>query len=53
MDLPIRLWLVNVVLRQFAAYRMQLFLYLKASGHPELGTSDCWMGKDADPATGM
>ena len=27
------------------AYRMQLFLQVKASGAPQLGTSDCWQGK--------
>ncbi len=27
-----------------AAYRMQLFLYLKAAGNHELNTQDCWFG---------
>lgn len=26
-----------------AAYKMQLFLYLKLSGQPELDTMDCWV----------
>jgi hypothetical protein len=32
------------------AYRMQLFLYAKASGASELTTSNCWGGRDAPPA---
>jgi hypothetical protein len=31
------------------AYRMQLFLYLKACGREELGTMDLWAGVDAVP----
>lgn len=35
-----------------AAYRTQLFLYLKACGREELGTSNLWRGVDAPtPAT--
>jgi hypothetical protein len=37
---------VNLVLCGFAAYRMQLFCYLKASGREELNTVNLWMGKD-------
>ena len=33
-----------------AAYRTQLFLYLKACGRHELGTSNLWGGVDAAPA---
>jgi hypothetical protein len=44
-------YLVNAVLGGFAAYRMQLFLYLKACGREELGTSNLWGGADA-PAEG-
>lgn len=44
-------YLVNSVLCGCAAYRTQLFLYLKACGHEELGTSDLWRGVDA-PADG-
>jgi hypothetical protein len=46
MKQPRRLWLVAVVLRQLTAYRMQIFLYLKANGHSELNTSNLWSGQD-------
>jgi hypothetical protein len=39
-------FLVNSVLSGFAAYRMQLFCYLKACGREELSTVDLWMGTD-------
>lgn len=39
--------LVTMVLCGYAAYRTQLFLYLKASGRPELGTMNLWAGIDA------
>jgi hypothetical protein len=39
--------LVNAVLCGCAAYRTQLFLYLKASGREELGTMNLWAGLDA------
>lgn len=29
-------------LRWLIGYRMQLFLYLKAAGNPQLGTAECW-----------
>jgi hypothetical protein len=34
--------LVNYPLKWLTAYRMQLFLYLKAAGAPELATPDLW-----------
>lgn len=37
--------LIEMVLKQYAAYRMQLFLYAKASGLSHLGTSDVWAGR--------
>ena len=40
-------WLVSLVLCHYAAYRMQLFLYLKASGREELNTLNLWVGRDA------
>ncbi len=43
--------LVSLCLRFLTAYRMQLFVYAKAGGHPELSTYNCWMGIDA-PAPG-
>ena len=39
--------IVNMVLCGCAAYRAQLFLYLKACGREELGTMNLWMGADA------
>ena len=39
--------IVNMVLCGCAAYRAQLFLYLKACGREELGTTDLWLGADA------
>jgi hypothetical protein len=38
--------IVNLVLSAFAAYRMQLFLYLKARGREELNTMNLWGGID-------
>lgn len=42
-------FIVNLVLSGHAAYRTQLFLYLKACGREELGTSNLWGGMDAPP----
>jgi hypothetical protein len=45
-------FLVNLVLSGCAAYRTQLFLYLKACGREELNTMNLWAGMDAPaPAT--
>ena len=44
-------WLVWMLLCHYVAYRMQLFLYLKACGRQELGTLDLWAGIDAMPST--
>jgi hypothetical protein len=41
--------LVNLVISGFAAYRTQLFLYLKACGREELSTLNLWAGIDAMP----
>jgi hypothetical protein len=38
--------LVSLVLLHYAAYRMQLFLYLKSSGREELNTMNLWVGVD-------
>ena len=38
--------LVNTVLSAYAAYRTQLFLYLKACGREELNTMNLWVGVD-------
>jgi hypothetical protein len=42
--------LVNLVLCGCAAYRTQLFLYLKACGRDELGTMNLWAGIDPPAA---
>ena len=39
--------LVNLVVGGHAAYRTQLFLYLKANGRDELNTMNLWGGVDA------
>src|SRR5688572_13829510 len=39
-------FMVNHVVGQCAAYRMQLFLYLKACGREELNTMNLWLGTD-------
>ena len=43
-------FLVSHVLGGHAAYRTQLFLYLKACGREELGTMNLWAGIDAPAA---
>src|SRR5262249_45366489 len=37
---------VSLLLCHFAAYRMQVFLYLKGCGHEGLNTMNLWVGKD-------
>ena len=44
-------FLVALVLNGCAAYRTQLFCYLKACGRAELGTMNLWAGIDPAPAT--
>jgi hypothetical protein len=39
--------IVNLVLGGYAAYRTQLFCYLKSTGREELNTMNLWMGVDA------
>jgi hypothetical protein len=39
--------IVNLVLSHLTAYRMQLFLYLKASGQESLSTMNLWVGRDS------
>ena len=43
--------LINLVLAGHAAYRTQLFLYLKACGRDELNTMNLWGGVDAPMPT--
>ncbi|BCS32030.1 hypothetical protein TBR22_A12350 [Luteitalea sp. TBR-22] len=45
-------FLVNSVLSGYAAYRTQLFCYLKACGREELNTMNLWAGIDPPPAQG-
>ncbi len=40
--------LVNFPLKFLAAYRMQLFLYLKSTLTEELTTMNCWFGMDGE-----
>jgi hypothetical protein len=40
-------FIVNLVLCGYAAYRTQLFLYLKASGQHHLTSANLWSGADA------
>jgi len=42
-------FIVNLVLCGCAAYRTQLFMYLKACGREELGTMNLWAGADPPP----
>ena len=42
-------FVVNLVLNGYAAYRTQLFLYLKACGREELSTMNLWGGMDMPP----
>lgn len=43
-------FIVDMVLGGCAAYRTQLFLYLKACGREELTTANLWGGIDPQPA---
>jgi hypothetical protein len=43
--------IVNLVLGGCAAYRTQLFIYLKACGRDELNTMNLWGGVDAPMPT--
>jgi hypothetical protein len=40
-------FIVSLVLGGYAAYRTQLFLYLKSCGQEHLGTVNLWRGTDA------
>jgi hypothetical protein len=42
-------FIVDLVIAGCAAYRTQLFMYLKACGHEELGTMNLWGGVDPPP----
>ncbi|HEV7766833.1 MAG TPA: hypothetical protein VGQ76_17670 [Thermoanaerobaculia bacterium] len=47
--LPLGAAILNGPLKWLAAYKMQLFLYAKASGATELKTSNLWRGVDPKP----
>lgn len=38
---------LELIVKGFAAYRMQLFLYIKQAGKHDLNTMNVWMGKDS------
>ena len=42
--------IVNLVVAGYAAYRTQLFIYLKACGREELNTMNLWAGMDGPMA---
>ena len=45
--MPIRSYFINILFKNYAAYRMQLFLYMKNGlGMTELNTKNLWMGHD-------
>lgn len=44
---PRALWFLNLILKSLTAYKMQLFLYLKAWGVTDISTSNLWRGEDA------
>jgi hypothetical protein len=46
-------FLVNLLICGHAAYRTQLFLYLKACGREELNTMNLWAGVDAPMAAAV
>ena len=48
--LPLGAAIMNGPLKWLAAYKMQLFLYAKATGAMELKTSNLWRGTDPKPA---
>jgi hypothetical protein len=42
-------YLIDSVLKWIVAYKMQLFLYIKASGNSAISTSNLWAGVDRPP----
>ncbi len=47
--MPLGAGLMRMSYSWLVAYRMQLFLYLKQAGVPDLHTSNAWAGKDRTP----
>jgi hypothetical protein len=48
-EIPLGEGLVRAALEWLVAYRMQLFLYAKMVGNPQLNTVNCWAGRDPKP----
>jgi len=48
-DQPLGLGLMRALVSFLAAYKMQIFLYLKSLGRAELNTANAWMGVDRRP----
>ncbi len=46
---PLDVAIMDSVLKWFTGYKMQLFLYAKASGVENISTSNCWRGADMPP----
>ena len=45
--MPRKAWLLETFLKNLVGYKMQLFLYIKASGNSGIGTPELWRGEDA------
>ncbi len=43
---------IDMGLKSFVAYRMQLFLYVKQSCDPTVNSANCWVGVDAQMGAG-
>jgi hypothetical protein len=39
--------IINAPIKWLAAYRMELFMYLKLNGRPDLGTKDAWVPQES------
>jgi len=39
--------IINAPIKWLAAYRMELFMYLKMNGRPDLGTKDAWVPQES------
>ena len=44
---PKILWIMTTIYKNLVAYKMQLFLYIKATGNFDIGTSNLTRGEDA------
>jgi len=52
-EMPMGPAILETVLKWMVGYKMQLFLYAKASGASEISTANCWRGIDSPPAEKM